>query len=179
MFSKISILSFVLLISYLAHPVAQNRYELTEGDIRHFLNTLPRMVPQLRDADISISEADYIWPQDASLHAKGKIIMEEYGYDALKIEALNIFCQSWFCLNYDSLLHERQQILMSNKEQLIENPYITDDQKRINIRILNKDLGHDKEKLKETVGNKNIQMVKCYCEEIKKMWENLEEPLTD
>lgn len=175
MFSKFSLLTFVLLIISLPYPAAQKSQQLSDADIRHFLRTLPRMVPQLREADITVSEAYYIWPRDASLHAKGQIIMDEYGYDALKLEALKIFCKTWFCINYDSLLPERQKILMSNEEQVTENPYITDDQKRINIRILNKDLGHDKQKLKETVGEENIQKVKTHCEEIKNMWKELEE----
>jgi hypothetical protein len=179
MLSKISLLTFVLLISSVAHPVSQKSQELSDADIQHFLSTLPRLVPQLRNAGITVSEAYYIWPQDASLHAKGQILLEEYGYDALKLEALKIFCKTWFCLQYDSLLHERQRILMSNEAQLIENPYITDDQKRINIRILNKDLGHDKQKLKQTVGEKNIQIVKNYCEEIKKMWKKLGKPIEE
>ncbi len=179
MFSKFSFLTFALLITVMANPAAQKSQELCDADIIHFLHTLPRMVPQLRKADITISEAYYIWPQDASLHGKGQILMEEYGYDALRLEALKIFCKSWFCLNYDSLLHQRQTILMSNEEQLTQNPYITDDQKRINIRILNKDLGHDKQKLKETVGGKNVQKVKTYCEEIKKMWEQLAQPMEE
>jgi hypothetical protein len=179
MFRKFSLLTLTLLTVTLSCPAAQNNRELADADIRYFLRTLPDMVPQLRNADISVSEAYYIWPQDASLHAKGQVILEEYGYDALRLESLKTFCKAWFCLNFDSLLHERQKILMSTEEQVTENPYITDDQKRINMRIINKDLGHDQQKLKQSVGDETLRLIKLYCEEIQKMWLQLEEPADD
>ncbi|WP_291856799.1 hypothetical protein [Marinilabilia sp.] len=175
MFSKISVVFSILFWVLGAQSATAQTTELSDTDIQHFLRTLPRMVPQLCDAEITISEAYYIWPRDASLDARGEILLEEYGYDALRLESLITFCKAWFCLNYDSLLHQRQQILMSNEEQLTENPYISDGQKRINIRILNKELGHDKQKLQESLGPSNLQLVRDYCEEIRVMWEKLKE----
>ncbi len=173
MFSKFSVFSSILLIVGASYTSLSNAQELHDEDIRHFIRTLPRMVPQLRDVDITISEAYYIWPKDAALHAKGEVLLEQYGYDALRLEALRTFCKTWFCLNYDSLLHQRQKFLMSTEEQITENPYINDDQKRINIRILNKELGHDCQQLRESVGSENLEVVKSYYEEIKEMWKKI------
>jgi len=173
MFSKIGFSFLTLLWVLGAQSSTSQTTEMSDTDIQHFLCTLPRMVPQLCEAEITVSEAYYIWPRDASLDARGEILLEEYGYDALRLESLITFCKAWFYLNYDSLLHEQQQILMSNEEQLTENPYISDGQKRINIRILNKELGQDKQKLQESLGNSNLQLVKSYCEEIRAMWEKI------
>ncbi|RCW31286.1 hypothetical protein [Marinilabilia salmonicolor] len=175
MLSKATFLISTLFWMIAGQPSSGQVKDLTDADIRHFMRTLPRMIPQLRETEITINEAYYIWPRDASLDARGAILLEDYGYDALRLEALETFCKTWFCLHYDSLLTQRQQILMSNEEQLTENPYISDDQKRINIRILNKELGQNKEKLQESVGESNLQIVETYCPEIRDMWEKVSE----
>lgn len=131
------------------------------------------MVPQLREAGIDVTQAYYIWPRDAALHEKGATILEEFEYDALKINALEIFCKSWFCLNYEKLNPQRQKILSTTEEQITENPYVTDDQKRINIRILTKELGHSREELCDIVGHSNLRKVRVYCDKICEIWENI------
>lgn len=173
MLSKITFFFFALCWIMSNQPSSGQIKDLNDANISHFLRTLPRMIPQLREAELTISEAYYIWPRDASLDARGEVLLEDYGYDALRLEALKTFCKTWFCLHYDSLITQRQQILMSNEEHLTENPYISDDQKRINIRILNKELGQNKEKLLESVGESNIQIVKTYCPEIRDMWKKV------
>ena len=135
MFAKLSLFLSAILLSMSVCSQNSGEDSLTDKEIRHIMGTLPRMVPQLRQAGITVSQAYYIWPRDAALHAKGEVILGQYGYDALLLDALETFCKTWFCLNYDNLIAERRQILMTSEEQIKENPYITDDQKRINIRI--------------------------------------------
>jgi hypothetical protein len=178
MFSKLSAISFLFLIAWGGH--AQNasnapKPHLTDGNIKHIINTLPRMVPQLREAGITASPTYYIWPRDTELHAKGEVFLKQYGYDAIQLNALETFCKAWFCLNYDSLIHERRKILSSIEEHTTENPYITDYQKRINIRIMNKDLGHNKEQLMNNIAPSDIRQICIYRDKIKEVWETLKE----
>jgi hypothetical protein len=152
-------------------------HRLTDQTMRHILNTLPKMVPQLQKAGITVSQAYYIWPRDAALDAKGEKILENYGYDALQLNALEIFCKAWFCINYDSLIQQRQKIIMTTEEQTTENPYITDEQKRINIHILNKDLGHSREELEQSVGKDNLRQVQVYKIKIQEIWKKIQEDI--
>jgi len=173
MLSKFSFIGFLLLffpVSFASQPSTNN---LTDDNICHILKTLPRLVPQLREAGINVSQAYYIWPRDAALHEKGATILEESGYDALKLNALEFFCKTWFCLNYDKLDPQRQKILSTTEEQITENPYITDEQKRINIRMLNKELGHSRDQLCDIVGKTNLRMVRLYGEKTRQIWRNL------
>jgi hypothetical protein len=147
---------------------------LTDQKMQHILRTLPKMVPQLQEAGIIVSQAYYIWPRDAALDANGEKILENYGYDALQLNALETFCKAWFCINYDSLIQQRQKIIITTEEQTTENPYITDEQKRINIHILNKDLGHSKEELEQSVGKDNLRQVQVYKIKIKEIWKNID-----
>ncbi|MBZ4676671.1 MAG: hypothetical protein JG782_1291 [Anaerophaga sp.] len=174
MFAKLSLFLSAILLSMSVCSQNSGEDSLTDKEIRHIMGTLPRMVPQLRQAGITVSQAYYIWPRDAALHAKGEVILGQYGYDALLLDALETFCKTWFCLNYDNLIAERRQILMTSEEQIKENPYITDDQKRINIRILKKELGDDKEQLKKDVGENNLRIVRTYENKFKEIWEELD-----
>ncbi len=156
-------------------PQSNDKPILTDSRMQYIINTLPRLVPQLREEGIIISQAYYIWPKDAALHAKGEVILEQYGYDAIKLEALEMFCKAWFCENYDSLLPERRKILHSVEEQMTENPYLTDNQKRINIRITNKELGHDHQTLRENIGEENLRQIRVYRNKIEEIWKELNE----
>ncbi|MFW6389415.1 MAG: hypothetical protein ACOCZI_02155 [Marinilabiliaceae bacterium] len=147
---------------------------LNDDAIHHIINTLPRMVPQLRDAGITVSQAYYIWPRDAALDARGEVLLGQYGYDAIRQEALEIFCKAWFCLNYDTLVEKRRKILSTIEEHHLENPYVGENQKRVNMRILNKDMGHNKEELKAQVGEKNLRQVRVYRDKIQEVWETIE-----
>ncbi len=175
MFSKLSFIFAYLFCSVgtTTQDGAQSR--LTDKQMCHIIHTLPRMVPQLREAGINVSQAYYIWPRDAALHAKGEVLLEQYGYDPIRLDALETYCKAWFYVNYDSLIHERRKILSSIEEHLTENPYITDDQKRINIRILNKSLGHTKEEIRENIGDENIRKVKSYRDTLATIWQNVKE----
>jgi hypothetical protein len=164
-----------LLFSMGSNGFEPSELQLTDGTIRHIINTLPQMVPQLREVGIIVSEAHYIWPRDAALDARGAVLLEQYGYDGIQQNALEIFCQAWFCLNYDSLIHERRKILSTIEEQVTENPYIADEHKRINIRILNKELGHTREQLLQNVGCENLHQMNQYSDKIKQAWETLRE----
>lgn len=155
--------------------VSSPRFQLSDAVMQHIIGTLPRMAPQLKEAGINVSQAYYIWPRDAALDARGQVLLEEYGYDAIRQDALETFCKAWFCLNYDQLLPRRQQILSTFEEQHFENPYIADDQKRINVRILNKDLGHSREELKSDIGERNLRQVRVYRDKIAEIWEKIEE----
>jgi len=174
MFAKLSLFLAAFLLSMSVCSQNSDGDNLNDKEILHIIGTLPRMVPQLRQAGITVSQAYYIWPRDASLHAKGEVLLEQYGYDALLLDALETFCKAWFCLNYDHLTVERDQILRTSEEQINENPYITDEQKRINIRILNKELGHDKEQLKKDVGENNLRIVRTYKDKFSEIWEELD-----
>lgn len=174
MSSKLSAFLPIILLSMSAFSQNCAKDNLTNDEMQQIIGTLPKMVPQLREAGITVSQAYYIWPRDASLHAKGEVLLEQYGYDALLLDALETFCKTWFCLNYDDLIAERRQILITSKEQINENPYITDDQKKINIRILNKELGHDKETLKKGIGENTIRIVRTYENKISEIWEELD-----
>jgi len=155
--------------------VSPSGERLSDDVMRHIINTLPRMVPQLRQAGITVSQAYYIWPRDAALDARGQVLLQQYGYDALRQEALEVFCKAWFCLNYETLVEKRRKILSTIESHHFENPYIEENQKRINLRILNKDLGHNKKELKDQVGEKNLRKVRVYRDKIKEIWEALEE----
>lgn len=174
MLSKLSAFALLFLIAIGLNSTPSSCCELNDRTMRHIISTLPRMVPQLRDAGITISQAYYIWPRDAALHAKGDVLLEQYGYDAIGKEALEIFCKAWFCLNYDSLIHERRKFLSTTEKHISENPYITEDHKQINLHILNKDLGHNKEQLTKSVGEQNLKQVKLYRDKIKEIWEILD-----
>lgn len=149
--------------------------QLDDGVIRHIISTLPRMVPQLREAGITVSQAYYIWPRDAALDARGEVLLDQYGYDAIRQEALEVFCKAWFCLNYETLVEKRRKILSTIEEHHLENPYVEENQKRVNLRILNKDLGHNKEELRDQVGEKNLRKVRVYGEKIEEVWAAIEE----
>ncbi|MDN5291308.1 MAG: hypothetical protein PWQ06_1547 [Anaerophaga sp.] len=174
MFAKLSLFLSAILLSMSVCSQNSGEDSLTDKEIRHIMGTLPRMVPRLRQAGITVSQAYYIWPRDAALHAKGEVILGQYGYDALLLDALETFCKTWFCLNYDNLIAERRQILMTSEEHINENPYVTEDQKRINIRMLNKELGDDKEQLKKEVGENNLRRVRTYENKFKEIWEELD-----
>jgi hypothetical protein len=173
MFSKFSFVGILLFITVYTFAGQPSNECLSDENIRHILKTLPKMVPQLREEGVNVSQAYYIWPRDAALHEKGEKILEEFGYDALRLNALEIFCKAWFCLNYEKLDAQRKKIFSTTEEQITENPYITDEQKRINIRILDKELGHTREQLKDIVGNANLRMVRVYCEKTKEIWQKL------
>ncbi|PWE00458.1 hypothetical protein [Marinilabilia rubra] len=173
MFSKFSLIGILLFYFSLLSVPQHSTNNLTDKNICHILNTLPRMVPQLREAGINVSQAYYNWPRDAALHEKGEIILDKFEYDALRLNALEVFCKTWFCLNYEKLNPQRQKILSTTEEQITENPYITDEQKRINIRMLNKELGHSREQLCDFVGKTNLRMARVYCIKTKEIWKNL------
>lgn len=173
MFSKLSVFFLFFLFSFSAVGAGLSESQLNDRAIQHIIRTLPRMGLQLREAGITVSQAYYIWPRDAVLDAKGQVLLEQYGYDALRQDALEIFCKAWFYLNYDSLVSEREKLLSTFEEQMTENPYIEDDQKRINIRMLKKDLGKNKEELKQAVGEDNLRMVCDYRDQIVQAWERL------
>ncbi|MGQ1889357.1 hypothetical protein ACT29H_02845 [Thermophagus sp. OGC60D27] len=169
---RVCLFVFLVAVGTNAQPNCQDR--LTDREIKHIIETLPHMVSRLREAGITISEAYYIWPRDAALHAKGEKLLEQYGYDALLLDALETFCKTWFCLNYDSLNADRQKILRTTEEHINENPYLSDEQKKINIRILNKSLGHNKEQLKKEVGEDNLRIIRTYCNKISEIWKKLD-----
>lgn len=173
MFSKFSFIGIFLFITVLTFPSQPSDDSLSDEDIRYILKTLPKMAPQLMDEGINVSQAYYIWPRDAALHEKGEIILEKFGYDALRLHALEVFCKTWFCLNFETLHGQRKKVLSTTEEQITENPYITDGQKRINLRILNKELGHSKEELKEIVGKTNLRLVRVYYLKTKEIWDKL------
>ena len=175
MFSKFSIIGILIGFLTLSFTNRSSENGLTDENIQYILKTLPEMVPQLREAGINVSPAYYIWPRDAALHEKGEKILEDFGYDALKLNALEVFCKAWFCLNFENLNARRQKIFTTTKEQITENPYITDDQKRINLRILDKELGHNKIELTKIVGECNLKMVRIYREKTKAVWQELKQ----
>lgn len=172
---KTLLLSLWILFFVNAQAVSPAEKRLDEGTMRHILNTLPRMVPQLREAGITVSQAYYIWPRDAALDARGEVLLDQYGYDAIRQEALEVFCKAWFCLNYETLVEKRRKILSTIEEHHLENPYVEENQKQVNLRILNKDLGHNKEELKEQVGKKNLRQVRVYRDQIEEAWEAIEQ----
>ncbi|MFW6043627.1 MAG: hypothetical protein ACOCPW_04660 [Marinilabiliaceae bacterium] len=171
---KIFFLCLWLFFTVDVQAVSPAGEQLNEDAIRHIINTLPRMVPQLREAGITVSQAYYIWPRDAVLDARGEVLLEQYGYDAIRQEALEIFCKAWFCLNYDTLVEKRRKILSTIEEHHLENPYVEENQKRVNMRILNKDMGHNKEELKAQVGEKNLRQVRVYRDKIQEVWDCIE-----
>ncbi|SFE86726.1 hypothetical protein [Thermophagus xiamenensis] len=171
---KLLVTLFILLITTVIIPQKICDDTLSDKEIRHILGTLPRLVPKLKEVGITVSPAYYIWPRDASLHSTGQSILEQFGYDALLLDALETFCKAWFCLNYDTLNNDRLQFLQTTKEHINENPYISDEQKKINIRILNKSLGHNKEELKQVIGEKNLRIIRTYRSKISELWAKLD-----
>ena len=174
MLRKLFVAFYLLLISVAAIPQKICDDTLTDKEIRHIINTLPQMGLKLKEAGITVSPAYYIWPRDAALHGSGQLILKQFGYDALLIDALEIFCKTWFCLNYDTFNSERHKYLQTTEEHINENPYISDEQKKINIRILNKSLGLTKEQLKEEIGEDNLRIIRTYGNKIAEIWAKLD-----
>ncbi len=138
--------------------------------VEQVLNTLPDMAQELVALGIEISPANYIWPAEAALHPKALALLEKNGFTTLKREGLLHLMRAWFLMNYDSLNSERLQFIDSFSEQITQNPYLTDDQKRINIRLLIGELGLSKEELGEKVTEQTIKNLRPYSVSLKQMW---------
>jgi hypothetical protein len=141
--------------------------------VEQLIDMLPAMVSDLRATGIQVTPENYTWPAEAALHPKTLDLLEEKGFDPLKREGLLAITRTYFFMNYDSLDQKRQQIISSTKEQISENPYLTDEQKRINLRLLTGELGLSKAELAKKVTETNIRTLRPYSLILKMMWEKI------
>ncbi len=161
------VLGSLTLLSYKA--VQEPQYDDSQL-VEQVLNTLPDMAAELLALGIKVSPANYLWPAEAALHPTALNTLEKNGFTTLKREGLVQIMRAWFLMNYDSLNSERLQIIDSFSEQITQNPYLTDEQKRINIRLLNRELGLSKEELGEKVTKQTIKTLRPYSVSLKQMW---------
>ncbi len=169
----IPVLAF-LSLAILAFKAPQNSTQYADSKlVEQLIGMLPAMAPDLRATGIQVTPENYTWPAEAALHPKTLALLEAKGFDPLKREGLLAITRTYFFMNYDSLDQKRQQILSSTREQISENPYLTDEQKRINLRLLNEELGLSKAELAKKVTETNIRTLRPYSLSLKIMWEKI------